>query len=229
MGMGEYYDWVNIDKKEYICPNDFDLGNKLHESAFAGNHLLGALYNLLSSDWKGDAIVFLGDETHITEKDTNPVLRRLSKERQVWGEEGYDADYVLEKYKCISGLFKAAEEEVRHEIDCMVEYDDFEFNYYRVNREAPYDGLFVRDSLFFRYTINHTKKEFFDIENTRLTYKNEKGVLTTRINPLPLLMAFPGSDSDKCTGLWLGDMIEVNNETPPVGYKDMSSDYRWDY
>lgn len=70
MIMGEYYDWVNIDKKEYICPCDFGLGNKLHETAFAGNHFLGALYNLLSSDWKGDAIVFLGDETHITEKDS---------------------------------------------------------------------------------------------------------------------------------------------------------------
>ena len=126
--MGEYYDWVNIDKKEYICPNDFDLGNKLHESAAAGNPLLGALYNLLSTDWKGDAIVFLGDQTNITDKDTNPVLRRLSAERQAWGEPGYDADYVTEVYRCISGLFKAAEEEVRHEIEGMIEFDDFEFN-----------------------------------------------------------------------------------------------------
>ncbi len=41
------------------------------------------------------------------------------------------------------------------------------------------------------------EKEFFDIENTRLTYTNEEGVLTTRINPLPLLMAFPGSPYDR--------------------------------
>ena len=33
--MGEYYDWVNIDKREYISPSDFDLGNKIHESASA--------------------------------------------------------------------------------------------------------------------------------------------------------------------------------------------------
>ena len=57
--MGEYYDWVNISKKEYLSPVDFDLGSKLYESAYAGNPLLGALYDLLSSDWKGDAIVFL--------------------------------------------------------------------------------------------------------------------------------------------------------------------------
>lgn len=227
--MGEYYDWVNIDKKEYICPNDFNLGNKIHESAFAGNHLLGALYDLLSSDWKGDAIIFLGDETHISDKDTNPVLQRLSAERKDWGEDGYDADYVIETYKCISGLYKASEEEVRHEIDCMVEEDDFEINYYGVKPEAPYEGLFVRDSRFFRYTINHSKKEYFDIEKTRLTFTNEEGVLTTRINPLPLLMAFPGSLGDKCTGLWLGDRIEVSDEVPHGDYTDKSEEYGWDY
>ena len=25
--MGEYYQWVNVDKKEYICPEDFDYGS----------------------------------------------------------------------------------------------------------------------------------------------------------------------------------------------------------
>ncbi len=85
--MGEYYDWVNVGKKEYICPSDFNLGNKLYETAFAGNHLLGALYSLLSSEWKGDSIIFLGDETNITEKETNPVLRSLSLERQAWREK----------------------------------------------------------------------------------------------------------------------------------------------
>ncbi len=227
--MGEYYDWVNIDKKEYICPCDFNLGNKLHESAFAGNHFLGALYNLLSSDWKGDAIVFLGDQTHIMEKDSNLVLRRLSAEKQTWDEHGYDWDYVAETYRCVSGLFKASEKEVRHEIECFLKYDDFSYNPYRVRKEAPYEGLFMRGSCFFRYTINHSKKEFFDIENTRLTYTNKEGVLITRINPLPLLMAFPGSEYDRCTGLWLGDQIEVSDEKPSSEYKDMSADYGWDY
>lgn len=26
--MGEYFSWVNVDKKEYIQPGDFDLGQK---------------------------------------------------------------------------------------------------------------------------------------------------------------------------------------------------------
>ena len=225
--MGEYYDWVNVGKKEYICPSDFNLGNKLYETAFAGNHLLGALYSLLSSEWKGDSIIFLGDETNITEKETNPVLRSLSLERQAWREPGVDADYVIDNYTCISGLFKASEKEVRDEIAYIID-NDFEYNIYGIKRENPYDGLFIRESRFFRYTINHSKKEFFDIENTRLTYTNEEGVLTTRINPLPLLMAFPGSPSDRCTGLWIGDQIEVSDTAPPSGYDDKSEEYGWD-
>lgn len=225
--MGEYYDWVNIDKKEYISPVDFDLGNKLHESAYVGNDLLGALYDLLASEWKGDRIVFLGDQTEITEKDDNPLLRALSAERQAWGKPGYDHDYVTETYKCISGLFKAAEKEVRNEIDWMIRLNDFSINCYGVKKESPFEGLFARGSKFFRYTINHTKQVFFDTENTKLTYANKDGILTTRINPLPLLMAFPNS-YDKCGGLWLGDQIEVTDILPPADYRDMSMEYFWD-
>mgnify|MGYP001772577394 FL=1 len=47
--MGQYYCWVNVDKKEYLCPADFDLGNKLHESMSADNALLRALLELLSA------------------------------------------------------------------------------------------------------------------------------------------------------------------------------------
>ena len=228
--MGEYYDWVNIDKKEYLNPADFDLGNKIHETLSTENHLLGALYNLLASDWKGDTIVFLGDETHITKKDTNSVLKRLFDERQSWKEPGYDADYVYVFYKNISCLFKASEETVRSEIEWILENDDFESNPFRIDSKSPYQGLFVRDSLFFRYTINHSKKEFFDTEKTKLVYTKpgESGIFTKKINPLPLLMAFPGS-YDECTGLWLGDQIEVSNDEPPQDYADMSEIYGWDY
>jgi hypothetical protein len=158
---------------------------------------MGALYDLLSSDWKGDAIIFLGDQTNITDKDTNPVMKRLSAERQAWGEPGYD--------------------------------DDFNYNPYGVKRENPYEGLFIRESSFFRYTINHTKKEFFDIENTRPIFADEKGEPTSRINPLPILMSFPGYEDDMGTGLWLGDKIEVSDNKPPSEYKDMSTEYGSDY
>lgn len=58
--MGEYFNWVNVNKKEYLCPVDFDLGNESHESSHKDNSLLQALYTLLSTWWKGDQIIFLG-------------------------------------------------------------------------------------------------------------------------------------------------------------------------
>ena len=225
--MGEYYSWVNIDKKEYISPYEFDLGLKLYESAFAGNQLLGALYDLLSSDWRGDALVFLGDQTEVEENETNPVLRRLFEQRKAWGENGNEYDYAEECFKNISGLYKAAETVVREEIDGMIELKDFSFNIYHVDPSVPYEHLFVREPRFFRFTVNHTKCEFYDIEKTKLTYKNKSEVPTIRIDPLPILLAYPGR-GDKCTGLWLGDSIEVT-DTAPHGYMDMSEVYCCDY
>ena len=67
--MGEYFDWVNVNKREYICPGDFDYGNKFHESRHKNNPVLCALYELLSGRWKGDPVVFLGDEAKIPDMD----------------------------------------------------------------------------------------------------------------------------------------------------------------
>ena len=111
--MGEGYYWVNVRKKEYIEPYWFDLGYKTFESRFIGNHLLGALYNLLSSDWKDDDIVWLGEDIYIEESETNPVLRRLYEERKTWDDQGTNIDYILEFGRDLSGLFKESEKRLR--------------------------------------------------------------------------------------------------------------------
>lgn len=38
--MGEYFSWVNIDKKEYFSPCDFGKGNKLYENLNVWNPFL---------------------------------------------------------------------------------------------------------------------------------------------------------------------------------------------
>ena len=35
--MGEYYQWVNVDKKEYISPVDFGYGSKRWQTLHVGN------------------------------------------------------------------------------------------------------------------------------------------------------------------------------------------------
>ena len=207
--MGEYYKWVNIDKHEYLSPRSFDEGNKLYESSRPDSKLLGALYSLLASDWKGDSIVFLGDYTKLTDKVTNPVLKRLYEDHKASGIVGYDSDYVEDEYKDIYDRFKEG-------------------------------GL-----SFFRYAVNHTKKEFFDVEKTRYYYKTLAPYTAVPVqkeqpyNPLPVLMVhsyetieyrdkepvYEVSADEKYQGPWLGDTIEVTDSRPPAGYIDKSEEY----
>lgn len=52
--MSEYYIWVNVDKKEYISPFDFDYGSKYFESCQKNSTVLLALHTLLFHEWKRD-------------------------------------------------------------------------------------------------------------------------------------------------------------------------------
>ena len=51
--MGEYFEWVNVDKKEYITPGDYNKGQKLYETTWKGNSFLMAFKALMSNEWKG--------------------------------------------------------------------------------------------------------------------------------------------------------------------------------
>ena len=80
--MGEYYTWINIDKREYLEPFDFDYGGKFHESGHRTNEMMEALYNLLSSDWKNCRIGWIGDECSVPQdihSDFFDVLNSVAK------------------------------------------------------------------------------------------------------------------------------------------------------
>ena len=62
--MGEYFNWINLDKKEYISPGDFDIGYKGYESVYINNALLCSLKELMGNEWKSSKIIFLGDEVN---------------------------------------------------------------------------------------------------------------------------------------------------------------------
>ena len=218
--MGQYFQWVNADKSEYINPGDFGMGVKLYESSWEPNGVLAALYDLLSSDWEGDLIAFVGDYVDQSKNLDNPIAKRLFEQIESSGYKGCLIDYQDEVCKNVSGYYKEAEESVREHINNMIEHDGFEFNEYKVNPNNPWEGLFVRSGRYFRYTINDAKKEFVDILNTREEIVKEKNgeEILYRNNPLPVLMAFGATE----TGRWTGDRIRVSNEKPPEDYIDIS-------
>ena len=218
--MGEYYDWVNVDKDQYLVPMEFRHGSKRFESCTRHAEVLGALYSLLSREWKGDHIIFLGDEAEIPENPQNETLRILRQKVLAVPEGGMDG-YTLDRCTCVSGLFKAAETEVREEIGLIIEGGCH--NWYGINIENPYKGLFERDWRFFRYVVNHDKKEYYDTDNV---YWKDTDML---MDPLPLLLIYGRmTENEKRAGRWLGDRIAATDQMPGDEYTDISASRCWE-
>lgn len=214
--MGEYYNWVNVDRKEYICPSDFDFGNKKHESMRRGNAFLCALRELLSKDWAGNHVFCMGDEKSVPADSENETLRILYGHTVQAGYPEDAFDTMIETYKNVSGLFKAAESEVRQEIRYFLEdlknNDSLAHNEYGVNISNPFEGLFLRSGKDFRYTINHTKRVCYSFTETKILYLDHTE--NSFADPLPILMGY-GRVSE--TGAWVGDIVGVGDEIP-AGY-----------
>lgn len=215
--MGEYYDWVNVDRKEYICPADFDRGNKLHESMWPGNMFLCALRELLANEWAGNHVFFMGDETLIPAETKNETLGIMYRQTLQTDYPGDAFGTVLDTYKNVSGLFKAAEGEVRSEIQFYLEdikdgRQDLR-NEYGIDIKKPFEGLFLRDGRDYKFTVNHTKKVCYSLGKTKIfSLKHEE---RDNVDPLPYLMCY-GHVTDP--GAWLGDIIGVADDIP-TGYE----------
>ena len=206
--MGEYFDWVNVNKREYICPGDFDYGNKFHESLHKNNSVLRGLYELLSRRWKGDPVVFLGDEAEISKDTPYGLLRDLLAQA---GTNHYH-DFICENYRNVSYLFRDAEKEVREGISNYI-YDikdrgSFEYaNEYGIDIRRPFAGLFSLKGRTFPYIINHTKGVYYSLSETPILYQD--GVVCDYADPLPILLGYGRSAE---SGLWLGDVVGVSDE-----------------
>ena len=66
--MGQYYRAFNLTKKKIISSHDTKMpddewgsGSKLLEHSYKGNPFVGAVCELLKSDWRGDRIAWIGD------------------------------------------------------------------------------------------------------------------------------------------------------------------------
>ena len=207
--MGEYYNWVNVDRREYICPSDFDLGNKLWETSAPHNAFLCALRELLGNEWCGSHIVFLGDSQKLSRDDDNRTIKTLYDHTVDSGYEGLGFDTVFETYKNISGLFSGSEKNVRKEIEFFIREVEIgetgAFNEYDIDLNDPYKGLFARNGRDYRYTLNHTKRLYYSLEDVVITGCDKKDV-----DPLPYLLRH-GYDG---TGEWVGDIAGVSDDVP---------------
>jgi len=227
--MGEYYMWVNVDKKEYLDLGDFweyggckwvDQSGWDYESSLA-------LRSLLANEWKGDRIGWVGDECSISSKASNPFLRVLYQDyTKLFGDDS-DACGLLGGinggYRNISGLFKAAEKGCRKNIERFLKWrdkvkddpdyclSDFnpDFEDYGIKDWAnPYNGMFLREGEDFKYVVNRDKRVFYAKGETKVRWYY--GEIEDDMDPLFFLMSYGCG----CTGLWLGDVVDVSDERP---------------
>ena len=212
--MGEYYNWVNVDKKEYICPGDFGYGNKLHETMHKDSIPLHALHSLLIDDWKGDHILWFGDECSVSDQSSIDVIRTLYSQSKEFGYPGDAFDMICESYRNVSCLFKAAEKDVREEIGYYLEeyrkngkLD--QYNMYGIDLDNPFEGLFLKNAKRCMFTINHSKKTYYNLAETDILFQNHKKNVYS--DPLPILMGY-GNVTEP--GEWLGDVIGVSDQRP---------------
>lgn len=229
--MGEYYIWANVSKKQYICPCDFRYGNKYMESSWNNNDFLKVLYALLDSDWAGDQIIWIGDETEITEENINPVVAEIYRQEYGMTDQiirtapGFDA---MDMYQNLCKYFVEAKEEVSEEIELMKKNNDFSSNIFDVDPVHPYEGLFLRKGKSFIYSVNETKHEFYNQTMTRQTDYYDGKAHVAELDPLPCLMGWGRAAHGKCLGKWIGDIISVSDIKPDEHkYTDITSYDFW--
>ena len=133
------------------------------------------------------------------------------------GDSGYTLNLILDTYRNVSCLFEEAEEDVREEIGYYIEeYLELgrreHYNEYGIDLEHPYEGLFLKTGRRYKYTINHTKKVYYLLDETDILFQNN--TKNDFSDPLPILMGY-GRVMEP--GEWLGDIIGVA-DSKPEGY-----------
>ena len=195
--MGQYYDWVNLENCEHFGASDFINfdGNKLFESTWKDSDMLNAVYTLLGSDWKGQKIAFVGDESN-----------RLDWEKYIdlslypgFTYGSYDDVY---EGKNVAYQFQRTEYSI---------YDLEESNY--TKKEIKNAG--TREYAIYRYVVNRDKKVYLD----------RNGSIFEKRDIFPILMAVSGREVQvKAQGIWVGDLIEVSNDKPSDKYKNVDEE-----
>ena len=218
--MGQYYTFVNMDKKERLYSHSFGSGLKLMESAYVGNSYIEAAAHLLAGSWKGDRVFYCGD--YAWDDPDGSACDRL--------HELSDRDPYEYADQCddISTRFAACEGNTRLEgFETAAGGRGF--------RSVPLEGAFDIKPEHYRYVVNETKGLFVDRETAPVAWVwvegSDYGIV--RSDPLPLFLAIGnglgGGDywgpSEKQVGSWAGDAIVPTNERPSEGFQEIASPF----
>lgn len=214
--MGEYYEFVNLDKKEYLTPGYFGSAINFSNCRQVDNDFINSAYTLMNSSWKNDTVLFLGDESSL-KSNGNPIIEELINK---YSSNPMD-ECAYENGPNISRLFKATKEELTGPDAYYYNEDkELEENYLkRVYKALP----FSKDFIFYRYIFNHTRRQYID--------RNKLGDCGDAyyVDPFPALIGvgrhseydYPNFRKSNI-GMWIGDDIEITNNPVLKDYEDVS-------
>ena len=215
--MGQYFEWVNFDKRESITCYPWPCGNKLHESAYIGCPETDAALTMIAGDWAGDLVAFVGDYAHF-ENETHPGRREV--ERRL---DGAVCDDVVCEFTDICGRFDYTRDhpDAKH----FVDRDDGGCDY------VPYDGPFDITIRFFRYAVNDARREYVDRLRTAVRYIDGRTGEIVRYDPVPELMCSDRGwlidPEHEIEGRWFGDVVRPTDEHPGDGYTAVAQGYSY--
>ena len=215
--MGQYYTFVNMDKKERLYSHSFGAGLKLTESCYVGNSYMEAIAHLLAGPWKGDCVLYCGD--YAWDDSDGSAYKRLHEVAQ---QDPYE---FAEQCKDISTQFAACEGNTRLESFVAPEGR-------QGYRPVPLEGAFDIKPEHYRYVVNETKGLFVDREAAPVAWvwAGEEELGIARTDALPLFMAmgnglgggdYWGPNKDQI-GSWAGDAIVPTNERPGKGFQEIA-------
>lgn len=218
--MGEYFEWINVDKKERLEMGAFGSGFKVMEPCWVGNKDIDAVCTLMSGRRRGDLVIFCGDYCLEWPDTSVEGLRKKEEYGSVL------LDWAEEEFVNITGIFKDAEG-----LTYMVYGDDD-------RDEAPCEGPFDTDIEHRRFVVNHTKLVYYDRTRTpiRCIWPHQLGgdERIMRFDPFPALFAksnrlsmFCDHKNDYIEQDWVGDSVEAIDDEPPKGYLDVSAFYNY--
>lgn len=110
--MGQYYIIANTDKREFLCPYEFNNGAKLMEWSYIKNKMCKALFYLLNNRWKGDHVYVIGDYAELDDPDEvwydalKREMEKLSLLTHIENEETSLYNYIQDNFTDISETVK---------------------------------------------------------------------------------------------------------------------------
>ena len=193
--MGQYYKVVNIDKKEFIEPWDYDCGSKLLEWGYItsdgkANGFAGALNKLMCGRWKGDRVYVVGDYAEPDSRDGDLGLIQSVVDTLTKGNSDVTVETIASGSNSTEGIQQDIQAKIDREDkntnsiiwqavlgDIFEEFagtelgkkdeDGYTISFYRY-AEEHFEKLHPEDTESFvapRYLCNDVTKEYIDLRN----------------------------------------------------------------